>query len=239
MNGRPSRFCGKPGVLALALLGGGCAAVEPPPPATNPPLAPLVVDRPVLTTAPPVVTAAPQPLVYTFPFTGRVVSYGHEHHDYPATDVFGCGATVLAPIWGTVGETRTDDPWDPAVDSPATRGGIYVTILGGDGVRYYFAHLASVAVEPGDAVDAGTPLGVMGQTGNARQSDCHTHMGISRLCPNPEWAVRRGEVYPWPFLDAWRMGDAGSSPALAVYDFTTKNPDACEFAASAPEAGDA
>ena len=32
-------------------------------------------------------------------------------------------------------------------------------MLGDDGVRYYFAHLDSVAVRPGDSVDPGDLLG--------------------------------------------------------------------------------
>ena len=48
---------------------------------------------------------------------------------YPATDVFGCGADVVAPIGGTIDETRTIDPWVPKKDDPATRGGKYVSML--------------------------------------------------------------------------------------------------------------
>jgi len=40
-------------------------------------------------------------------------------------------------------------------------------MLGDDGVRYYFAHLESVEVQPGEVVDGGDALRVMGQSGNA------------------------------------------------------------------------
>src|SRR6476660_2032490 len=40
-------------------------------------------------------TTTPPPLTYVFPFTGKKVSYAHIHHDYPASDVFGCGAGVV------------------------------------------------------------------------------------------------------------------------------------------------
>ena len=93
-------------------------------------------------------------------------------------------------------ETRTVDPWVPKVDDPATRGGKYVSMVGDDGVRYYFAHL-DIRCRDGraNAVEAGDPLGVMGQTGNARNSACHTHFGISWPCPTPSGrcvAVRSG-----------------------------------------------
>jgi peptidoglycan LD-endopeptidase LytH len=179
-----------------------------------------------------------RPLLYVFPFTGKKVSYGRRHSGYPATDVFGCGANVIAPIGGTIKETRTTDPWDPKVNDPATRGGKYVSLYGDDGVRYYFAHLDSVAVRPGDVVNGGTQLGIMGQTGDARNTECHTHFGISWPCPNKEWAVRRGEIWPWKYLDAWRKGEQ-LSPVDEVAAAKAKNPDACNVAALASTAGEA
>ena len=170
-------------------------------------------------------TTLPEP-VYTFPFTGKHVSYGRTHHDYPAADVFGCGADVGSPVQATVDEVSLVDNWDPKVNDPATRGGIFVSVIGVDGVRYYFAHLASVAVEPGQTVDSGQLLGVMGQTGNARNSACHTHFGISFPCPEHEWKVRRGKVWPADFLDAWRDGEQ-RSPAEAAALASLGEPDAC------------
>jgi len=93
-------------------------------------------------------------------------------------------------------------------------------------------------VTVGERVAAGDPLGVMGQTGNARNSACHTHFGISWPCPHTEWAVRRGEIWPWKYLDAWRTG-AQTSPVDEVAKAEAANPDACNLAALAPSAGDA
>ena len=177
-------------------------------------------------------------MTYVFPFADRKVSYSHRHHDYPATDVFGCGATVVAPVRGKIEETRSVDPWVPKIDDPATRGGKYVSMKGDDGVRYYFAHLESVDVRAGDLVEAGDRLGVMGQTGNARKSACHTHFGISWPCPGSEWAVRRGEIWPWKYLDAWRVGEQ-LSPVAEVAAAEAANPDACNLAMLAPGADNA
>ncbi|MGB8860252.1 MAG: M23 family metallopeptidase [Ilumatobacteraceae bacterium] len=180
----------------------------------------------------------PAPSVYVFPFVGKRVSYGTTHHDYPAADVFGCGAIVVAPTDGTVVQTRDVDLWDPAIDSPANRGGKFVAMVGGDGVRYYFAHLDSVLADEGQAVLPGDPLGVMGRTGNARETACHTHVGISWPCPADEWAVRRGEVWPSAYLDAWRAGEQ-RSPVLEVYATAQANPTACADAIADPSAADA
>ena len=177
-----------------------------------------------------VTTSTASPSAYVFPFVGRAVSYGTTHHDYPATDVFGCGAIVVAPTDGEVVETRDADVWDPATDLAADRGGRFVSMVGHDGVRYYFAHLDIVLAVVGQVVRPGDPLGVMGSTGNARGSACHTHMGISRPCPAAEWAVRRGEVWPAPYLDAWRVGEP-ASPVLEVYASAQADPAACDSAA--------
>lgn len=182
-------------------------------------------------------TTVPLP-TYVFPFVGVDVSYGTTHHDYPAVDVFGCGAGVVAPAGGVVQQARTEDLWSPETNDPATRGGKYVSLLGDDGVRYYFAHLDSVAVVPGQTVQPGESLGVMGQTGNARGSVCHTHVGLSWTCPTNEWAVRRGEIWPAPYLDAWRSGEQ-RSPTLEVLAAQQAQPDACNDAATQPGAADA
>lgn len=241
---------GRRGLIVLGVLLCGCAATAEPattssstaPPSTVA-VAPTSSTESESSTTPvptssTTTTTEPRPLRYVFPFTGKKVGYGRRHHDYPATDVFGCGATIVAPIGGRIDQTRTFDPWDPHVNDPATRGGKYVSLIGDDGVRYYFAHLASVAVSPGDVVDGGSALGVMGQTGDARNSVCHTHVGISWPCPQNEWEVRRGEIWPWKYLDAWRNGEQ-LSPVTEVTEAEKAHPDACALAGLAPSAGDA
>lgn len=190
----------------------------------------VVSPSPTSTTVEP-----PKPHEYMFPFAGRNVSRSNTHHSYPAADIFGCGATILAPTSGTISQTRLVDLWDPATNNPAHRGGLYVTLIGDDGVRYYFAHLESVAVRVGQSVEPGTTLGIMGATGNARNSVCHTHFGISRPCPETEWQVRRGEIWPQQYLDDWSNGE-NTSPTLHIYATILDDPEACERAYQAPYA---
>lgn len=232
--------------IVICALTAGCSAGAVATEATTPTTIPetkttnVVVPSTLasVTTEATTITTIPRPLHYVFPFVGNKISYGHRHHDYPATDVFGCGATVVAPIGGTVDETRLIDAWLPKINDPATRGGKYVSMVGDDGVRYYFAHLDSVAVQPGDGVDPGAPLGVMGQTGNARNSACHTHFGISWPCAGTEWEVRRGEIWPWRYLDAWR-DEQQLSPVDETDAAEAAAPDACEHAGDATSAADA
>jgi peptidoglycan LD-endopeptidase LytH len=102
-----------------------------------------------------------------------------------------------------------EDKWDPATDDPALRSGLAVAIIGDDGVRYYGSHLSAIAVgiKPGLRVSSGQLLGTVGETGNARGRGIHLHFGISHPTFPEDWKVRRGEVDPLTYLDAWKKGE--------------------------------
>ena len=152
-------------------------------------------------------TGPPASLRRVFPVQGKA-SYAREHHDYPGTDIMAaCGLPVVAVTDGVVLDVATVDRYDPAVNDGATRGGLSVSVLGDDGVRYYGSHFASIdrAVQPGARVSAGQELGTVGRTGNA--SACHLHFGISPPCARVgDWWVQRGVIWPWSYLDSWRDG---------------------------------
>ena len=166
---------------------------------------------------------------YVFPFTRVPVRYSHDHLDYPATDVIGCYAKVLAPTSGTIGQVRRKDKWVESLDAPGTRGGLTITLIGDDTVRYYFSHLGRVKVKFGQRVEAGQWIGVMGSSGNARRTLCHTHVGISRICPTAEERLLQGEIWPWKYLDAWREGRQ-LSPRKEKNAIVRKSPNACNEA---------
>ncbi len=147
------------------------------------------------------------PLHYVFPFSHVAVNYPRDHIDYPAVDVEGCYAHVLAPTSGVISQTRKIDRWTKEADAPGTRGGKTITLIGDDNVRYYFAHLGRVKVVSGEYVNAGDWIGVMGSSGNARITRCHTHLGISRFCTLAEAFLLQGEIWPQKYLDAWRTGN--------------------------------
>jgi murein DD-endopeptidase MepM/ murein hydrolase activator NlpD len=58
-------------------------------------------------------------------------------------------------------------------------------------------------------------LGQTGDSGNIKGGTPHLHFGISWPTDPGIWWVRRGEVKPWPYLDAWLAGKA-MSPKDAV-----------------------
>ncbi|WP_374013554.1 M23 family metallopeptidase [Pseudoxanthomonas koreensis] len=59
-------------------------------------------------------------------------------------------------------------------------GGRQVWVLGPAGERHYYAHLEawSPGLAVGDVVQPGTPLGTVGDSGNARGTPPHLHYGI-------------------------------------------------------------
>ena len=95
-----------------------------------------------------------------------VNDYGYQRPDSPTphqgVDLFAPrGTPVVAPVSGVVGRYPND------------AGGLAFQLFGDDGVRYYGAHLeAYEAVGP---VAAGTVVGYVGTTGDARATSPHLH----------------------------------------------------------------
>ena len=160
---------------------------------------------------------------YVFPVSGKV-TYARTHHDYPATDIIAaCGSPVVAVTDGVVLEVSRKDSYDTHADDGATRGGLFISMLGDDGVRYYGSHLRRVlpAVDAKVRVKAGQRLGEVGNTGDA--GVCHLHFGISPPCARTaDWWVRRGTIWPWSYLDAWQTSKP-LSPAPEITAWTQKN----------------
>jgi murein DD-endopeptidase MepM/ murein hydrolase activator NlpD len=209
-----------------------CSPTCAPPPAP-PPAAGTVQGIPI-----PALGAATTP--YRVPVADTAhAGWATTHHDYPATDIFvRCGAAIVSPVNGVVVESRRVDSYVRSIDNPARRGGRSVTIVGDDGVRYYMAHFQSIdaGIEPGVRVGSGQRLGLMGMSGDA--SACHVHFGISPPCPDKEWSVRRGEIWPYPYLNDWRAGGQ-RSPVAEIEQWVAGHPDACAQAMADPSAGDA
>jgi murein DD-endopeptidase MepM/ murein hydrolase activator NlpD len=169
----------------------------------------------ILLSSEPSAHAAP---IYIFPVANCEVNYARAHHDYAATDILAkAGCKFVAPINGVVDEVNRVDTWRSPPNLGITRGGLSVSIIGEDGVRYYGSHLRSIpaSIQPGVSVTAGRILGAIGATGSARGTSPHLHFGISWPTPADTWWVRRGEVLPWKYLDAWKAGK-DLSPVKAV-----------------------
>lgn len=232
MTSKPGRSAGSRLALCFVALVATACSSGPTPPEAAPVTTATTTTTTVATTITAAATTTPAttiPVVHhAVPVVSdRAVSYAHEHHDYPAADLFGrCGDRAVSPVDGTIDEVNRADRWDAATNDPATRGGLFVSIVGNDGVRYYLAHLDSIdaASEPGTVVAAGDPLGIVGETGNA--AACHVHFGLSFPCDTGEWWVRRGVLWPWPYLDAWTSG-LDVSPIDELTAFAQAHTGAC------------
>jgi murein DD-endopeptidase MepM/ murein hydrolase activator NlpD len=205
-----------PVLLLLPALVAGCAAAGRPSATTGNtwqgPSATATAEQPAGPgAAPESPTSAPSPTGtpsrHVFPVRADKAAYHPTHGAYPATDIFAdCGTPVLAVTDGRILEVSRVDQFDKRGPLGPHNGGLSVSLLGDDGVRYYGSHLSAVAtgIDPGVRVRAGEPLGEVGRTGNANNV-CHLHFGISPQCRgHDDWWIRRGVVWPARYLDSWR-----------------------------------
>jgi peptidoglycan LD-endopeptidase LytH len=195
-----------------------------------------VVPKRIVDTRAPVLSGAQVRHGFLIP-AGTNVGYARTHASYTATDIFAaCGTPILSPVDGVVSDVRRVDSYSPS--NPATFGGRSVAVIGDDGVRYYGSHYDTIEASTvlGARVSMGTVLGTMGKTGDT--SVCHLHFGLSVPCPGPEWSVRRGIVWPWPYVDAWKAGQ-NLSPQDEVRGWRAANPSGCWAAMNDPFASSA
>lgn len=109
---------------------------------------------------------------------------GHQGQDIFAK----CGKPIVAVLGGTVQKATYHG-----------NAGNYVVVDGIDGRSYAYMHmLSSAAVEVGDDVAAGQPLGEVGETGRA--SGCHLHF---ELWTAPGWYNGGEPIDPYDELRAW------------------------------------
>lgn len=218
-------------LVATILVSAGCGGAglsSPAHPAASPESTLSTPQQTLSPTATPSDSFSPQPTTeppcrYVFPLQpSGVAHYGPYHHDYPATDIFApVGTAFVAVTDGVVDWVSRVDRWNSLVNDPATRGGLSVAIVGDDGIRYYGSHLRDVVpgIEPGLRVEAGTVLGHVDNSGDARGVPTHLHFGISHPTTPADWRARRGEVSPYRYLNAWKTGRAwtptvpGAGPA--------------------------
>jgi murein DD-endopeptidase MepM/ murein hydrolase activator NlpD len=145
---------------------------------------------------------------YVFPVGGGagVVSVSHSHHDYPAAD-------IDAPL-GSPEYALADGVVVRAWSTPDPRCGIGFTYQAFDGQTWTYCHLAVLdqAVVVGAHLSAGTPVGLVGQTGDA--TGPHLHL---QLQPATGWPQQE----PWfeSFAGSafsWQDGGTAAAPPAPV-----------------------
>jgi len=115
---------------------------------------------------------------------GAPRSGGRKHQ---GIDIFAkCGTPVLSATHGLVTRIGTN-----------MLGGQIVRVLGPGGYWHYYAHLSEFGdIKEGQLVTAGTVLGKVGDTGNAKGTPCHLHYGV--------YSRAGGAENPYPLLTAPR-----------------------------------
>lgn len=68
---------------------------------------------------------------------------------------------------------------------------------------YYYAHLSGYApgLHEGQRVERGTPIGLVGHSGNANPAGPHLHFAINRMEPGERW-WQGAAINPYPLLAA-------------------------------------
>jgi murein DD-endopeptidase MepM/ murein hydrolase activator NlpD len=231
--GRPPRSTYRILLLLLPALVAGCATGTRPTAAPDgswespSPLA--TAAQPAESPTPAPSSAAPSPtrtpLRHVFPVKAGDVAFHPTHSGYPGTDIFAdCGEPVVAVTDGRILEVSRVDRFSRSGPLGPYNGGLSVSLLGDDGVRYYGSHLSAIAtgVDAGVRVRAGQQLGRVGRTGNANNV-CHLHFGLSPKCTgHDDWWIRRGVIWPAPYLTSWR-GGGNRGPAAAVAAWQRKH----------------
>ncbi len=156
-------------------------------------------------------------IFYTFPVEPvKSAFFKKGGHGYPAIDIFAKNGTAfVSPVSGTVEDVRDTDLWEKTRD-PAMKGGLWVSIAGDDGYRYYGSHLSRIAdgITAGKKVKPGDLLGYIGASGNAKHTPSHVHFGISLTSRPYSYMVRRGEIEPYFFLNCLRNNRCDPRKAL-------------------------
>jgi murein DD-endopeptidase MepM/ murein hydrolase activator NlpD len=155
---------------------------------------------------------------YVFPVGGgpAVVSVGHHHHDYPAADI---AAPEGAPLYAL-----TNGFVLRAWHLPAGNCGIGLTMRAAvDGREWTYCHLSYLepSVQPGTAIGAGAPVGLVGSTGHATGPHLHLQLQPALSYPQvePWFESFAGTAFRWQDAPT-PTGDAG--PVFTVVDDETE-----------------
>ncbi len=115
-------------------------------------------------------------------FTCGTLAYdGHDGTDFavPTRAAMESGVAVLASAAGTVAGIRDGvEDFAPKVDGKECGNGVVIDHGGGWQTQYCHMRMGSVRVKVGDAVDQGTPLGLIGQSGMAEFP--HVHLAVRK-----------------------------------------------------------
>jgi murein DD-endopeptidase MepM/ murein hydrolase activator NlpD len=141
-------------------------------------------------------TAGPEPIGgYVFPVGGGpdIVSVAHVHHDYPAADI---AAPEGTPLYALADSTVVE-----AYPEGSGKCGIGFKLLVGTDAVFVYCHLSYMEphVQPGAALAAGAPVGLVGSTGNSTGPHLHLAFDPAVTYPQEEpwFQAFAGRAFSW------------------------------------------
>ncbi len=137
--------------------------------------------------------AAPAPIpVFFMPVEGVRVADVPASFGDPRGERLHAGVDIMAPRGTPVRAAAPGTVWRIGESG---RGGLSVTVIGDDGVRYFYTHLDAFAegLERRQRVGVDTVIGYVGNTGNAAATAPHLHFEVSLPV--------EGEDYAWTPID--------------------------------------
>ena len=174
---------------------------------------------------------------WAFPVAGKSEWSGGSYMDkhtkgdrsHHAIDVYAAAGTpIVAPMGGTITK----------IGVGGKLGGNTVSVMGTDGVTYYFAHMKghSKNITKGMKISAGTHLGTVGNSGSARGTSPHLHFSMKRggkaINPREYLAQAEGDSGTFAGMDPY---EAAIQPE-GVTGKQTIDPASAGFGQSMPEA---
>lgn len=192
--------------------------------------------------APP--TAAPTPIpavtgvvfdssgAYAFPIAGDPATYRWAHYHWDGTNAadiearFGLTraqfeAATRAPLVAITSGT--------ALHHSGNIGGLGYVVQGDDGIDYYYGHMSELWVSDGTRVEAGQPLGRIGNTGaTARFIEPHLHLSVGprdTLWDQPA-SINAAEQLQTLFGLAWQARPTPTVPFAQPAGAPVTHPDA-------------
>jgi murein DD-endopeptidase MepM/ murein hydrolase activator NlpD len=132
---------------------------------------------------------------YVFPVGGgpSVVSVAAEHHDYPAADI---AAPAGSPVYALADAVVVD-----AYRDPDARCGIGATMRTQDGLEWTYCHLSYLDphVEPGQVLEGGALVGLVGSTGHSTGPHLHLQLRPANAYPQqlPWFQAFAGTAFTW------------------------------------------
>jgi murein DD-endopeptidase MepM/ murein hydrolase activator NlpD len=156
---------------------------------------------------------------FAFPVGGgpSTVSVARHHHDYPAADI---AAPMGAPVYA-LADGVVEAAW------PLSSGacGIGFILRTADGRTWTYCHFSYLepSVQPGASLAVGTPVGLVGSTGNSTGPHLHLQTGPELTYPQQEawFQAFAGHAFSWqgePDTQPYPVAPFSASPVVAVVE---------------------